>query len=182
MEVLRPYLLHITLALVAIVFFQFIVLMGVQNRVAKISRMLRSLFAGPEGTDLEEMLRRCLAVSEAAQEKGEELEVRLRDLSLEMRGCIQHFGLVRYDAYGDVSGQQSFSLVILDADKNGAIISGLYSRSDSRCYGKAVVGGTPEQSLTGEEQSAFDLALSNSVSVSVDSSVGSNNRVRLLRR
>jgi hypothetical protein len=93
-------------------------------------------------------------------QRGDELETRLDEMAQQMRGRIQHFGLVRYDGFSDVSGQQSFSLAILDADKNGAVVTGLFSRSDSRCYGKAIIAGSPEQTLSDEEQSALDIAIS----------------------
>lgn len=182
MAALRPYLVHISLGLTVLVIIQFLMMMGISSRLNKLSRMMRSLFAGPEGADLEAMLKSCLRISEEAQQKGQELDSQLRDLELEVRGCIQHFGLVRYDAYGDVSGQQSFSFAFLDADKNGAVISGLFSRSDSRCYGKAVVGGVPEQSLTEEEQRAYDIALSGDYSVAAENSGSGTGRKRLLRR
>jgi hypothetical protein len=182
MEVIRPYLVPITIGLALFTLLQFVMLLGARARLNKMSRMMRTLFAGPEGTDLEAMLKSCLRISEAAQQKGEELDSQLRDLELEVRGCIQHFGLVRYDAYGDVSGQQSFSLALLDADRNGAVVSGLFSRSDSRCYGKAVVSGTPEQSLTNEEQRAYDIALSGDFSGPVESSSSTTGRRRLLQR
>ena len=182
MEALRQYHLYITLGLVLLVLFQFFMVLGARNRLARMSRMMRSLFAGPEGADLEAILKKCMAQSEAALQKGDELQSDLNDLAFTVRGCIQHFGLVRYDAYGDVSGQQSFSLVIMDEDKNGAVLSGLFSRSDSRCYGKAVVNGVPEQSLTDEEQRAFDIALSEKISGSMDVNGSGTGRRRLLRR
>jgi hypothetical protein len=159
MDFLKPFQLYITLGLAVVVVIQFAMLMGTRSRLASISRMMRTLFAGPEGTDLEAMLKSCLAQSEAAVQKTDELESHLIELSQTMRGCIQHCGLVRYDAFGDVSGQQSFSLALLDARQNGAVISGLFSRADSRCYGKTIIGGAPEQSLTEEEQRALDIAM-----------------------
>lgn len=181
MEALRHYQLEITLGLAFLVVVQFISIASLSGRVAKATRMLRSLFSGPEGADLEAILKNCMAQSEAAVAKGDELDKRLDNLAYTVRGCIQHFGLVRYDAFGDVSGQQSFSLAVLDADRNGAVISGLFSRADSRCYGKAVVGGTPEQSLTDEEQRALDIALSDDVSAPIEAT-GQNGKRRLLRR
>lgn len=181
MDFLKPYQLYITLALALVVIIQFVMLLGAQARLGKLSRMMRSLFAGPEGADLEAIMKTSQAQSAAALEKGDELDARLNDLALSVRGCIQHFGLVRYDAYGDVSGQQSFSLAILDADQNGAIVSGLFSRADSRCYGKNIIGGAPEQSLTEEEQRALDVALSDQMTAPMDTS-STTSRRRLLRR
>jgi hypothetical protein len=141
MDILRQYQLEITLAIGLLVVIEFFILMGVRARMTRLSRMLRNLFAGPEGIDLEAMLKRCQEQSEAAMVRSDELET-------------------RYDGFGDVSGQQSFSLVMLDANKNGAVVTGLFSRAASRCYGKAIIAGSPEQSLTDEEQEALELALS----------------------
>jgi hypothetical protein len=160
MDFLRSYQLEITLGVAVVAIIEFLILMSLSSRLARQSKTLRSLFSGPEGSDLEAILRRCQSQSETAMRRGDELEASLSDLSQQMRGCIQHFGLVRYDGFSDVSGRQSFSLAILDADKNGAVLTGLFSRSDSRCYGKAIISGAPEQTLSDEEQSALDIALS----------------------
>jgi len=181
MELLRQYQLEITLAVALIAIVEFLILMSLSSRLARMSRSLRSLFSGPEGADLEAILRRCQEQSEAAVARGDEFAAQLADVEQTMRGCIQHFGLVRYDAFGDVSGQQSFSLAILDADRNGAVVTGLFSRSNSRCYGKAVISGEPEQSLTDEEQHALDMALSDNFSGS-PASESTGGRRRLLRR
>ncbi len=176
MDILRQYQLEITLALGLLVVIEFFILMGVRARMTRLSRMLRNLFAGPEGIDLEAMLKRCQEQSEAAMVRSDELETRLAQVAGEMRGCIQHFGLVRYDGFGDVSGQQSFSLVMLDANKNGAVVTGLFSRAASRCYGKAVIAGSPEQSLTDEEQQALDLALSDNPVANTENETSGNKR------
>ncbi|MBV9469999.1 MAG: DUF4446 family protein, partial [Abitibacteriaceae bacterium] len=118
---------------------------------------------GPTGEDLEAMLRRCLEESKSALQRGDELETRFDTLSGDLRGCVQRVGLVRYDAYGDVSGKQSFSIALLDGRNNGALITGLFGRHDGRCYGKAVVGGQTEQGLTDEETSALQMALEGGV-------------------
>lgn len=181
MDFLRQYQLEITLAVALLAIIEFVILMSVSSRLGRISRTLRSLFSGPEGADLEAILRRCQEQSETALRHGDELDDKLRDLALTTRGCIQNFGLVRYDGFGDVSGQQSFSLAILDADRNGAVVTGLFSRSDSRCYGKAIVGGEPEQSLTTEEQRALEIAFSDVVSAPMAIESGTSRR-RVLRR
>ena len=169
MDFLRPYQLYITLALVVIVIIQFVTVMSLSARLGRISRTLRSLFSGPEGADLEAILRRCQQQSQAATDRSDELSELLADLTQTVKGCVQHCGMVRYDGFGDVSGQQSFSLALLDADRNGAVITALFSRSDSRCYGKAVTAGQTEQELSEEEQRALDVALSDKMSAPMTS-------------
>lgn len=180
MDFLRSYQLYITLGLVILVLIQFVTVVSLSSRLGRISRTLRSLFSGPEGADLEAILRRCQNQSQTALERSDELNELLTDLTQTVQGCIQHCGLVRYDGFGDVSGQQSFSLALLDAERNGAVVTGLFSRSDSRCYGKAIVAGQPEQTLSEEEQRALDVALSDQMSASMEVENARSKR-RLLR-
>jgi hypothetical protein len=62
---------------------------------------------------------------------------------------------VRYDAFPDVGGEQSFSVALLDAAGSGMVLTGLYSRNDMRVYAKPVVGGSSPHSLTEEERKAI---------------------------
>ena len=55
-------------------------------------------------------------------------------------GAIAHRALVRYDAYGELSGHQSTSLALLDADRNGVVLSCIAHRDNARLYCKVVHG------------------------------------------
>ena len=147
------------LILAVFVVLQFFVLMALSGRVNRLSRVLRNVMTGPGGEDLEAMLKTAMTVSRQTLERSDELEARLESLQTQMRDCVQNIGLIRYDAYGDVSGSQSFSLALLDDHRNGVIISGLLGRNDGRCYGKPVLQGQTEQTLSEEEESALHIAL-----------------------
>ena len=75
-----------------------------------------------------------------------------------LRLCLQRIGLVRYDAFATVAGEQSFSLALLDGDGNGIVLTGLYARTDIRVYAKPVVQGASSLALTEEEQAAIAQA------------------------
>jgi hypothetical protein len=122
------------------------------------------------------MLQRNLGESRQSLERCDELEDRLQTLAADMRGCVQHIGLVRYDAYGDVSGGQSFSLALLDNHYNGVVLTGLLGRHDGRCYGKPVIGGNVEQALSEEEESALQMALNGGFGSDATSPSGSRPR------
>ena len=74
-------------------------------------------------------------------------------------GCVAHRALVRYDAYEEMSGQQSTSLALLDARRSGVVISAINHREQARVYVKQVQDGVPELQLSPEEQEAIDAAL-----------------------
>ena len=76
-----------------------------------------------------------------------------------LAGAVAHRALVRYDAYGELAGKQSISLALLDARRNGVVLSSIAHRDTARLYCKPVVGGEGQQPLSPEEQEAVRLAL-----------------------
>jgi len=178
MAFLTPYLAELFIGLAVIVVIQMFMLMSLNSRMNRIGKLMRSLFTGPQGEDLESLLTRCLSESARALERNDELDASLAALAEKVRGCVQHVGIVRYDAFGDASGQQSFSLALLDARQNGAIITGLFGRMDSRIYGKPVDSGRTEQALTEEESTALELALQGGGSTSAAPITNNNGRRR----
>jgi hypothetical protein len=76
-----------------------------------------------------------------------------------LRTSLRFQGLVRYDAYRDMGGQQSWSIALLDADQSGAVVTSLHARDHARVYLKEMSEGTPSQRLSPEEERAVALAL-----------------------
>ena len=67
-------------------------------------------------------------------------------------------GLVRFNPFPDTGGNQSFALALLDESDDGFVVSSLHSRTGTRIYAKAVVGGKADTSLSTEENEAIDQA------------------------
>jgi hypothetical protein len=76
-----------------------------------------------------------------------------------IEGCVTYRALIRYDAYGEMSGQQSSSLALLDSRRSGFVVSSITHRDQARLYVKQVHEGEPELQLSPEEQQAVDAAL-----------------------
>lgn len=176
MEFFKTYQAPLLCGLILLVLAQFAMLLATQSRLNRVNKLVRSLLTGPGGQDLETMLTRCLRESRDALTRSDDLDERLQALTTTTRGCVQHVGLVRYDAYGDVSGAQSFSLALLDDNHSGAILTGLLGRHDGRCYGKTVINGQTEQTLSEEEASALQMALHGGVGNPAPTPSGRNGR------
>jgi hypothetical protein len=73
--------------------------------------------------------------------------------------ALTNVALVRYDAFGEMSGRMSFSLALLDEKGDGVTISAIAGPTDTRVYGKAVVDGKGEHDLSPEESQAVASAL-----------------------
>ncbi len=74
-------------------------------------------------------------------------------------GGLGNIALVRYDAFGEMSGRMSFSLALLDEQGDGVTISAIASSVDTRVYAKSVAAGKGEHDLSPEELQAVAAAL-----------------------
>jgi hypothetical protein len=74
-------------------------------------------------------------------------------------GCIAYCGLVRYDAYNELSGAQSSSLALLDTRRNGIVLTSIVHRDQARIYLKQLHDGEAEIELSPEERHAVERAL-----------------------
>jgi len=94
------------------------------------------------------------------EEVAERLDARMGAAEDRLDGTIAYRALVRYDAYGELSGHQSTTIALLDAGHSGVVLSSIANRETARLYCKQVVGGEGEQELSPEEAEAVRLALS----------------------
>ena len=91
-----------------------------------------------------------------AQRQGGEAVPRV-DASPLPRGtaAISRIGLIRFDAFEDAGGAQSFALALVDDDGDGIVISSLHSRPTTRVYVKAIRRGVADAPLSDEEARAL---------------------------
>lgn len=117
-----------------------------------------ALFGGGQKSEaalLKEMLERILQL-ETAQD---ELQPRVAMLEKISHLAVQKVAFRRFNPFENTGGDQSFTLVLLDRDNNGVIVSSLYAREGVRVYGKEVGGGKAKQLLSDEEQSLLQEAV-----------------------
>jgi hypothetical protein len=87
------------------------------------------------------------------------LDGRLGTVEERLDDTIAFRGLVRFDAYNEMSGQQSVAIALLDAEQSGLVMSSIHHRDQARLYVKHVVRGEPEYPLSPEEIEAVRVAL-----------------------
>ena len=87
------------------------------------------------------------------------IDARMTGAEARIAACVTHRSLVRYDAYGEMSGRQSSSLALLDARRSGVVLSSILHRDSARVYVKQIVEGESELELSPEELAAIENAL-----------------------
>ncbi len=136
---------------------------------AVLYRQLRRLRAdqrvvlGEQGTDLVDHAASLDAafrtLHDYVTDVAERLDTRVDVAEQRLDGAISHWGLIRYDAYNEMSGRQSSSYALLDAHRSGVVVSSILHRDQARIYVKPVAGGESALELSPEEAEAVEMAL-----------------------
>jgi Protein of unknown function (DUF4446) len=84
---------------------------------------------------------------------------RLDGVEVALTGAVSHHALVRYDAYNELSGQQSMSIALLDDRRSGVVLTCIHHRDQARVYAKQIRDGLGELELSPEETEAVRVAL-----------------------
>ena len=99
-----------------------------------------------------------LSQFEELKENFEKLSKEVENLKKESKFSIQKIGIVRFNPFKEIGGNQSFSVAILDGNDNGVVITSLFTREGNRVYGKPIKAGQSEYLLTEEEKKAIEIA------------------------
>lgn len=90
--------------------------------------------------------------------RTERLVARTEQVDAALTHTLQGVGLVRFRAFQDTGGDQSFALALTDGEGNGVVISALYGRDVTRVYAKQVKGWLSPKALSEEEEQALTEA------------------------
>ncbi len=127
--------------------------------LSRIRKAQAILFSGKDGRDLEKIIlenKNKISVLDGDIQDLYEITSKINELS---RKGLHKTGMVRFNPFKDIGGDQSFSVAFLDNDNNGMIISSLYSREGVRVYAKSILDGECEKhQLTDEERTAISIA------------------------
>jgi len=83
---------------------------------------------------------------------------RLDGLESIIKRDVHRVGFIRYNSFDDVGSDLSFTLAMLNDEGDGVVVTSIYSREETRTYGKAVRKFVPQQGASKEEQSAIAMA------------------------
>ncbi len=128
-------------------------------KMKKIKKNIQEMFSGNKVTNLEELL---LGQAKNIQMLDKDIQ-ELYDISNQINSLagkgLHKVGMVRFNPFKDVGGDQSFAIALLNGKGNGLTISSLYSREGTRIYSKSITSGESEKHpLTEEEKEAIKIA------------------------
>ena len=138
--------------------FALLVVLAVAIRVGRLLRAYDGLVAGEDEASFSSAVGRQTAVAQGLRRDVQVLREDVAAAREATADALRHVAVVRYDAFGDTGGLQSFSAALLDDEGTGLVITSISGRSETRTYAKGLLAGRSEQALSPEEQEAVDEA------------------------
>jgi hypothetical protein len=131
-------------------------LLDLQARVRRLHQQRESLLiVGGDDPNLSAALENLVSRLTETTARTERLVARTEQIDAALAHAVQGVGLVRFRAFQDTGGDQSFALALADGEGNGVVISALYGRGKTRIYAKPVQGWLSPKSLGEEEEQAL---------------------------
>lgn len=129
-------------------------------KIKKINDKNRIIFSGKNVKDLETLIaEHSESILHMDKEIQELFEISNRIHNLASRG-LHKIGVIRFNPFKDIGGNQSFVVALLDGKNSGVVISSLHTREGTRVYSKPITRGASEEyQLTEEETKAVASAM-----------------------
>lgn len=128
-------------------------------KMKKLKKAYDSFMKGKNMESMEDILMKQFDRIEILEEADRDKRKEINSLESAMQNTYQKAGLVKYDAFREMSGKLSYALALLDQNDNGIIVTSMYSREGCFSYAKEVVMGASSINLSEEEQEALKKAI-----------------------
>jgi hypothetical protein len=131
-------------------------------KISSISKQSAIFFEGKNGKSLEEIITKNIAGLKLLDSEIQEIYNISNQINKLALKSIHKFGIIRFNPFNDIGGDQSFSVALLDGKNSGVVISSLHTKEGTRVYAKPISKGEAEKyPLTEEEKKAINMALQN---------------------
>ena len=136
-----------------------IIAINANARYKKLYRQYDYFMRGKDAETLEDYfvdLQKHVEDLEVEDQKNKDM---MRILNKNIRASFQKFGMIKYNAFGGMGGNMSFTMAMLDYTNTGFVINSVHSREGCFLYIKEVDAGTTGVELGAEEKLALEQAL-----------------------
>jgi len=146
-----------TIAVTILVVVGIVWVLDLQARLGRLQRRHEKLFAGEAEQDagMAVALQNLADRLSETNARTERLVARAEQIDATLAHTVQGVGFVRFRAFQDTGGDQSFALALTDGEGNGVVVSALYGRGATRIYAKPIEGWLSPKSLGEEEEQAL---------------------------
>jgi len=116
------------------------------------------LTKGGKKGNLEKILKSFFKQERLDKKALGDLQTKISALEKSNNFCFKKAGLVKFNPFADLGGDQSFCLALLTGNDEGLVITSLHGRSTTRVYTKLVTRDSKEKRFSKEELRAIKKA------------------------
>ena len=150
---------YVIVGLAALVLILFIVTIVNIVQMSKLKKKYKKFMSGKDARTLEDVLKERLDEIDDLVASNKANKKNIEDIFATLRFTFQKLGLVKYDAFKEMSGKLSFSLALLTENHDGIIITSMHSREGCFTYCKEVTNEESYYILSEEERLALNVAI-----------------------
>ena len=154
---------YVKAGILAVLLLMIFILMIMQIKLmGKFKKLYQTYDRFMRGKDMESMEETVLAQFErieALEKSNEEKDRQIESIFENLQHVYQKTGLVKYDAFREMSGKLSYAVALLDKEDNGILVNSMYSREGCYSYVKTISGGKCSIEMSEEEQKALKIAV-----------------------
>lgn len=137
-----------------------LIVLGLLYYIFHLNKKLDKFLIGASSVNLDDSISSINTSLEDFKKFRSEMEAYLTTVERRLRKSVQAIHTVRFNPFkGTGSGSnQSFSTAFLNEEKDGVVISSLYSREHISIYSKPVKAGNSEYEMSDEEKESLESA------------------------
>ena len=145
-------------ALTILVIVGVVWVLDLQSQLRQLQNRYQNAAVSGDDADLAVAVDNLTARLTDTSARTERLVARAEQLDAAVSQTVQGIGLIRFRAFQDTGGDQSFALALTDGEGNGVVVSSLHGRDAMRLYAKPVQGWHSPKALSDEEEQALTEA------------------------
>lgn len=124
-----------------------------------INKKMDKLMEGGKIKDFKTLFTKHKEKDEDLQKQIEEAFLKIKELEKISKKTLQKVGVVRFNPFNDLGGNQSFVVALLDDRNNGFVISSFFTKETNRVFTKIIKNGKADYQLSKEELEAINKAI-----------------------
>jgi hypothetical protein len=128
-------------------------------KMKKLYRAYDRFMRGKDMESMEDLIVKQFDRLDYLEESDKEKRHQIKQIFDNLQNVYQKTGLVKYDAFREMSGELSYALALLDKKNNGVLINSMYSREGCYAYAKEIIDGKSSINLSEEEEEALKIAV-----------------------
>lgn len=150
---------YILIGMAAIIILLIVLIVIQMMKLSKLKNKYSIFMQGKDAKSLEQDIIGLYEDNKFLKISIEKNKNDIRELLKKQELAFQKFGIVKYDAFKQMGGQLSFSIVLLNENNSGFIINSVHSTEGCYSYSKEIENGQCSILLGEEEKQALDMAM-----------------------